>query len=367
MDILEIKRNMEVFKQKMIEIEKHANIENSRIRIAELEKLTLVEGFWDDKKKSEAVIKEANELKEKVGSYDALMKEADELKVLIEFVDSGEHEFEKELDEKYKKYSKDINEYETKLLLDGEYDYNNTIIMVHSGAGGTEACDWAEMLFRMYTKWCGAKGYGIDILDKIDGDGAGVKSITFLVKGPYAFGYLKSEKGVHRLVRISPFDSNKRRHTSFASVDVFPEIDDTIEININPGDLRVETFRAGGAGGQHVNVTDSAVRITHLPTKIVVSCQNERSQIQNKDKAMKVLKARLFEYERKKQDEEIKKMKGEAAEISWGNQIRSYVFQPYTLTKDHRTGCESGNILAVMDGDIDGFISEYLKWQKTGL
>lgn len=365
MDILEIKRNMDIYRKKIEEIEEHANITKKRIEIEALDRMTQVDRFWDDKKKSEMVIKNANELKDVVTYFDNVVKGYEEIKVLVEFVDAGEHEFEAELEEKYIKYEKDLIEYETKLLLDGEYDYNNTIIMIHSGAGGIEACDWAEMLFRMYSKWCNAKGFVIEIIDKVDGDGAGIKSITFMVKGIYAFGYLKSEKGVHRLVRISPFDANKRRHTSFASVDVFPEIDDNIEINISPGDLRIETFRSGGAGGQHVNVTNSAVRITHLPTKITASCQNERSQIQNKEKAMKVLKSRLFEYETKKQDEEIKKMKGDIAEISWGNQIRSYVFQPYTLIKDHRTGFESGNILAVMDGNIDGFITEYLKWNKT--
>ncbi|BDU49760.1 peptide chain release factor 2 [Haliovirga abyssi] len=257
-----------------------------------------------------------------------------------------------------------MDEYDTKILLSGDYDINNAIVTIHSGAGGTEACDWADMLYRMYSRWCNDKKYKIEVLDRLDGDGAGIKAITFLVKGEYSYGYLKSEKGVHRLVRISPFDSNKRRHTSFASVDIMPEVDDNIEIVINSQDLRIDTYRASGAGGQHVNMTDSAVRITHLPTKTVVTCQNQRSQIQNRETAMKILKSKLFEMEMKKKEEELKKMQGEMSEIGWGNQIRSYVFQPYTMVKDHRTNFEIGNVASVMDGNIDGFIRAYLKWIK---
>lgn len=283
---------------------------------------------------------------------------------MIDFVEEGEVDFEKELEEKYSKLSKDIDKYDTKILLSESYDINNAIVTIHSGAGGTEACDWADMLYRMYSRWCNDKKYKIEILDRLDGDGAGIKAITFLVKGEYSYGYLKGEKGVHRLVRISPFDANKRRHTSFASVDVMPEVDDNIEITINTQDLRVDTYRASGAGGQHVNMTDSAVRITHLPTKTVVTCQNQRSQIQNRETAMKVLKSKLFEMEMKKKEEELKKMQGEMTEIGWGNQIRSYVFQPYTMVKDHRTNFEIGNVLSVIDGNIDGFIRAYLKWKK---
>ncbi len=250
-------------------------------------------------------------------------------------------------------------------MLDGKYDDNNAIMTVHSGAGGTEACDWAEMLYRMYSRWCVKEGYDLKILDSLNGEEAGLKSITFLISGSYAYGYLKGEKGVHRLVRISPFDANKRRHTSFASIDVLPEIDDTVEVEINQGDLRIDTYRASGAGGQHVNMTDSAVRITHLPTNTVVTCQNERSQIKNRETAMKILKSKLFEIELKKKEEEMKKIQGEQSDISWGNQIRSYVFQPYTLVKDHRMNFESGNVNAVMDGDISPFIAQYLKWNKN--
>ena len=242
---------------------------------------------------------------------------------------------------------------------------NNAIVTIHSGAGGTESCDWAEMLYRMYTRWCNVKGYSVEIYDRLAGEEAGIKSITFLVKGENAYGYLKCEKGVHRLVRISPFDANKRRHTSFASFEVTPELDDDIEIVINPQDIRIDVYRSSGAGGQHVNTTDSAVRITHLATKIVVTCQNERSQIQNRESALKVLKAKLFELEIKKKEDEINEIKGESSEIGWGSQIRSYVFQPYTLVKDHRTNEEVGNIGAVMDGEIDVFITSYLKFSKS--
>jgi peptide chain release factor 2 len=322
-------------------------------------------GFWNDKKSSEAIIKELNGLKDIVKEFESLEKKYEEIELLIEFYEGGETEFEDELDEKFKSFMKEFDEFNVKLLLDGIYDNNNAILTVHSGAGGTEACDWAEMLYRMYSRWCTKEKYDIKVLDSLDGEEAGLKSITVLVSGPYAYGYLKSEKGVHRLVRISPFDANKRRHTSFASVEVVPEVDDNIEIEINQGDLRIDTYRASGAGGQHVNMTDSAVRITHLPTNIVVTCQNGRSQLQNKETAMKVLKSRLFEVEMKKKEEELRKIQGEQSDISWGNQIRSYVFQPYTLVKDHRMNFETGNVGAVMDGEIDQFIAEYLKWNKN--
>ncbi len=322
------------------------------------------EGFWNDKKESQNTIKEMNDLKDVVGEYKKLELLDEDLEMLVEFVEAGEDDFKIELEEKFAKFKKDIDSFNTKLLLDGEYDNNNAIVTVHSGAGGTEACDWAEMLFRMYTRWCNVKEYKIEVLDSLAGDEAGIKSVTFLVEGKQSYGYLKSEKGIHRLVRISPFDSNKRRHTSFASVDVVPEVDNTIEIDINPNDLKIDTYRASGAGGQHVNMTDSAVRITHTPTGIVVTCQKERSQLKNRDTAMKILRSKLFELELKKKEEELKKIQGEQSEISWGNQIRSYVFQPYTMVKDHRTNIEVGSVDSVMDGNIDPFINAYLKWMK---
>jgi peptide chain release factor 2 len=305
-----------------------------------------------------------NALKEIIGEYRSIEKLSDEVSVLLEFVEMGEEEFLEELETKHKGLDKVIGAFDVKLLLDGEYDANNAIVTIHSGAGGTEACDWADMLYRMYSRWCNNKGYKITELDFMPGEMVGIKSITFLIEGTRAYGYMKNEKGIHRLVRISPFDANKKRHTSFASVDVMPEVDETMDIDINTGDLKIDTYRASGAGGQHVNTTDSAVRITHLPSGVVVTCQRERSQLQNRETAMKLLRSKLLELEMKKREEELKKIQGEQSDIGWGSQIRSYVFQPYTLVKDHRTLVESGNIKAVMDGDIDDFINGHLRWMK---
>jgi len=330
-----------------------------------LEKLTFEENFWSDKRKSSEIIKNMNFEKNIVSRYEKLATEIDDEEVLIDFVESGEASFENELQTKHKILKSDIEEFEINLLLDGEYDMNNAIVTIHSGAGGTEACDWADMLYRMYLRWCNLKGYKVSELDFMEGDSVGVKSVTFLVEGINAYGYLKSEKGVHRLVRISPFDANKKRHTSFASVEVVPEVDENIEVEINPTDIRIDTYRASGAGGQHVNMTDSAVRITHFPSGIVVTCQKERSQLSNRETAMKMLKSKLLELEIKKKEEEMKKIQGEQSDIGWGNQIRSYVFQPYALVKDHRTNTEIGNVKAVMDGSIDDFINSYLRWIKN--
>ncbi|EJG09733.1 peptide chain release factor 2 [Fusobacterium vincentii ATCC 51190] len=330
-----------------------------------MEKLTFEENFWSDKRKSSEIIKNMNFEKNIVSRYEKLATEIDDEEVLIDFVESGEASFENELQTKHKILKSDIEEFEINLLLDGEYDMNNAIVTIHSGAGGTEACDWADMLYRMYLRWCNLKGYKVSELDFMEGDSVGVKSVTFLVEGINAYGYLKSEKGVHRLVRISPFDANKKRHTSFASVEVVPEVDENIEVEINPTDIRIDTYRASGAGGQHVNMTDSAVRITHFPSGIVVTCQKERSQLSNRETAMKMLKSKLLELEIKKKEEEMKKIQGEQSDIGWGNQIRSYVFQPYALVKDHRTNTEIGNVKAVMDGSIDDFINSYLRWIKN--
>ena len=330
-----------------------------------MEKLTFEENFWSDKRKSSEIIKNMNFEKNIVSRYEKLATEIDDEEVLIDFVESGEASFENELQTKHKILKSDIEEFEINLLLDGEYDINNAIVTIHSGAGGTEACDWADMLYRMYLRWCNLKGYKVSELDFMEGDSVGVKSVTFLVEGINAYGYLKSEKGVHRLVRISPFDANKKRHTSFASVEVVPEGDENVEVEINPADIRIDTYRASGAGGQHVNMTDSAVRITHFPSGIVVTCQKERSQLSNRETAMKMLKSKLLELEIKKKEEEMKKIQGEQSDIGWGNQIRSYVFQPYALVKDHRTNTEIGNVKAVMDGSIDDFINSYLRWIKN--
>lgn len=306
-----------------------------------------------------------NEEKDIVKEFESIENMFFDEEVLIDFVSMGEDDFVAELEEKHNKLTHMIDNFDTKMLLDGEYDGNNAIVTIHSGAGGTEACDWADMLYRMYMRWFNARGFKVTEMDYMAGDSVGIKSIILLVEGARAYGYLKGEKGVHRLVRISPFDANKKRHTSFASVDIMPEVDDAVEITIDSGDLRIDTYRASGAGGQHVNMTDSAVRITHIPTGVVVTCQRERSQLSNRETAMKLLKSKLLELEMKKKEEELKKIQGEQSDIGWGNQIRSYVFQPYTMVKDHRTGVESGNIRAVMDGDIDDFVNGYLRWSKN--
>nr|WP_199489087.1 peptide chain release factor 2 [Fusobacterium sp. CM22] len=365
MDILEIKREFLEMKEKTENIRRSFDLEKRKSIIKELEKLTFEDNFWSDKRKSSEIIKNMNFEKNIVSRYEKLATEIDDEEVLIDFVESGETSFENELLEKHKILKSDIEEFEINLLLDGEYDMNNAIVTIHSGAGGTEACDWADMLYRMYLRWCNLKGYKVSELDFMEGDSVGVKSVTFLVEGINAYGYLKSEKGVHRLVRISPFDANKKRHTSFASVEVVPEVDENVEVEINPADIRIDTYRASGAGGQHVNMTDSAVRITHFPSGIVVTCQKERSQLSNRETAMKMLKSKLLELELKKKEEEMKKIQGEQSDIGWGNQIRSYVFQPYALVKDHRTNTEIGNVKAVMDGSIDDFINSYLRWIKN--
>ncbi|WP_429188605.1 peptide chain release factor 2 [Fusobacterium sp. PH5-44] len=364
MDYLEIKREYLDAKEKMLKIKESLDLEKRQSKIKELEGKTIEDNFWNDKRESSAIIKELNKEKDFLSIYENLLKEEEEEEVLIEFIDAGEESFLEELVEKHKILMKNIENFDTELLLNEDYDDNNAIVTIHSGAGGTEACDWADMLFRMYSRWVNTKKMTLKEMDFMAGDSVGIKSITFLVEGKRAYGYLKSEKGVHRLVRISPFDANKKRHTSFASVEVIPDVDDSVEVEIDPSDLRIDTYRASGAGGQHVNMTDSAVRITHIPTGIVVTCQRERSQLSNRETAMKLLKSKLLELEMQKKEEELKKIQGEQSEIGWGNQIRSYVFQPYTMVKDHRTSEEMGNIRAVMDGDIDSFIGAYLRWSK---
>jgi peptide chain release factor 2 len=338
-------------------------------RIAEIEAKAAESGFWNDQAGAEKVMGELKALKSRYEPWKALHAEVEDLKTLydlaLEAGDEGEApNIEADLKRISARYEKQ-NIYE---LMGGEVDRNGCFLTIHSGAGGTEACDWSQMLYRMYLRWAERRGFAVEEVDRLEAEG-GIKSATCRIEGEYAYGYLKGESGVHRLVRISPFDANARRHTSFASAYVFPVIDDTIEVDIRPEDLRVDTYRSGGAGGQHVNKTDSAVRFTHLPTGIVVACQNERSQIKNRQIAMSMLKARLYEYYRQEKEKENERFAQEKKDISWGNQIRSYVFQPYTMVKDYRTKAEIGNIQAVMDGDIDLFIEEYLRfaWNSRGL
>ena len=338
------------------------DIVNKKNKLQELEKKTLEADFWNDTKESGKVLAEIKSLKEVVLDFEKTKNELSNIAEMAELVMIDfDEELAKEILLNTQKLSKEIEKLELKTFLSGKYDKNNAILTIHPGAGGTESQDWAEMLYRMYTRWASKNNYQINEVDLLEGDEAGIKSVTFEVIGENAYGYLKGEMGVHRLVRISPFDSNSRRHTSFASIEVLPEITDDIELDINPDDLRIDTYRASGAGGQHVNKTSSAVRITHIPTNIVAQSQSERSQIQNRETAMRMLKSKLLDLKEKEQKEKIEDLKGVQREIAWGSQIRSYVFCPYTLVKDHRTNYEVGNVQAVMDGNIDDFIESYLK------
>lgn len=341
----------------------HFDVENKEKELKELESKTTENDFWNDTDNSSKVLKQINSLKAKVEGFKKLNNELNNLLEMSELLQVEEdEELAKELLKSTYTLEKDIEKLEITTLLSGKYDNNNAILTIHPGAGGTEAQDWAEMLYRMYTRWANANGYEVKELDYLEGDEAGLKSVTFSVNGDYAYGYLKGEMGVHRLVRISPFDAGGRRHTSFASVEVLPEITDDIELDINPDDIKMDVYRASGAGGQHINKTSSAVRLTHIPTGIIVACQTERSQFQNRDTAMKMLKSKLLNLKEKEQKDTIDELKGIQMDIAWGSQIRSYVFCPYTLVKDHRTNYEVGNVQAVMDGDLNGFIDSYLKF-----
>lgn len=320
------------------------------------------EDFWDDHEAAQKLLKEKKQLDTKVNEYKGLCRELEDVEILISLAEEeADESLIPEIQQAYSSYKREREALRIRTLLDGEYDGNNAIISLHAGSGGLDAQDWAEMLFRMYTRWAERKGYKIAVLDIQYATEGGIKSATLRIEGEYAYGYLKNEKGVHRIVRISPFDSSGRRHTSFSSLDVMPELEGDIEVEINPDDLRIDTFRSSGAGGQHVNKTDSAIRITHIPTNIVVSCQNERSQHQNKDMAMRVLKSKLMELAIEEHKEKIEDLRGDFSQITWGSQIRSYVFHPYSMVKDHRTDAEVGNVQAVMDGDLDYFINEKLK------
>lgn len=342
----------------------HFDLDSLRIRVKEIEKLSFEEDFWNDVEKAQKLMQESSGLNSKINEYDDLILEVEDLETMVELI-LEEDEFEeydnikKSLEKLYKK----ADDFKLSTLLSGEFDENNAILSIHSGAGGLEAQDWAEMLFRMYRRWSDTKGFSVETLDLQADTEGGIKSVTVLIKGLNCYGYLKSEKGVHRLVRISPFDSSGKRHTSFASIDVFPELKDDVVLEINEKDLKIDTYRATGSGGQHVNTTDSAIRITHLPTGVVVQCQSERSQHNNRITAMNMLKAKLIQLREEEKKDKIEDIQGSYSQIGWGSQIRSYVFHPYSMVKDHRTDAEVGDVHRVMDGDIDLFINEHLKQQ----
>ena len=343
------------------------NLDAKKERIAELSRYMEAPDFWDDPERSQKMTKELKSLEDTVKSYTTLSTQYDDISELIEMgYEENDPEVIPVIQESLDEFTTNLEALRLSTLLNCDFDKNNAIIRLNSGAGGTEACDWSSMLYRMYTRYADRNGFSVEVLVMLDGDEAGIKSVTFQVNGENAYGYLKSEKGVHRLVRISPFNAAGKRQTSFVSCDVMPEIEEDLDVEINDDDLRIDTYRSSGAGGQHINKTSSAIRITHLPTGIVVTCQNERSQFQNKDKAMQMLKAKLYMLKQQENEEKISGIRGEVKDIAWGNQIRSYVLQPYTMVKDHRTGASSGNAGAVLDGDIDLFISAYLRWLSTG-
>ena len=367
----QFKYTLSTYDETLKEVKDSLDLENKERRITELDKSMEEPGFWDDPERSTKTVREAKNLKDTVDGYKHLEQQYEDIQVMIEMgYEENDPAMIPEIQEMLDEFVKELEELRTKTLLSGEYDCCNAILKLNAGAGGTEAMDWCSMLYRMYQRWADKKGFTTEVLDFLDGDEAGLKSITLQVNGENAYGYLKSEKGVHRLVRISPFNAAGKRQTSFVSCDVMPDIEEDLDVEINPDDLRIDTYRSSGAGGQHINKTSSAIRITHLPTGIVVQCQNERSQFQNKDKAMQMLKAKLYLLKQQENAEKLSDIRGDVKDINFGNQIRSYVMQPYTLVKDHRTNAENGNVNAVMDGDIDLFISAYLKWislknQKT--
>ncbi|MDO8525343.1 MAG: peptide chain release factor 2 [Candidatus Omnitrophota bacterium] len=362
--IEELKEEITALEEKFRNLRGYFDVDEKAVKMKALEAETSRDGFWNDEARSKALFKELKTLKSDIEPYIKLENELKGLKDVISIAGPEDTEslghFKKDLLEIKRK----LDGLEFRTLLGDEADKSNAIVSVNAGAGGTESCDWAAMLLRMYFKWAESKGYQISIVDQVSGEEAGIKNATVIIKGEYAYGFLKSETGVHRLVRISPFDSNKRRHTSFASIDVIPEISDDIQVDVKEADLKIDTYRAGGAGGQHVNKTDSAVRITHMPSGIVVQCQNERSQFKNKSMALKILKAKLYEKERMRKAKDLESAYDAKKEIAWGSQIRSYVLHPYSMVKDHRTDHETGKSQAVLDGEIDGFIEAYLNWTK---
>ncbi|MFG6114687.1 peptide chain release factor 2 [Halobacillus sp. MO56] len=366
MDMAEIRHELDNMAKRLADFRGSLDADQKKARIAELEEEMTAPNFWDDQNNAQKVINEVNGLKEMVHTLEDHEETHENLEVSYELVkEENDEELAVELEAEVKQLNKDLNQFELNMLLSEPYDKNNAILELHPGAGGTESQDWASMLLRMYTRWAERKGFKVETMDYLPGDEAGVKSVTLMIKGHNAYGYLKAEKGVHRLVRISPFDSSGRRHTSFVSCEVMPEFDDQVEIDVRTEDLKIDTYRSSGAGGQHVNTTDSAVRITHTPTNTVVTCQSERSQIKNREQAMKMLKAKLYQLEIEKQQQELDEIRGEQKEIGWGSQIRSYVFHPYSMVKDHRTNLDIGNTQGVMDGDLDPFINAYLRSQMN--
>ncbi|HJC88185.1 MAG TPA: peptide chain release factor 2 [Candidatus Eisenbergiella intestinigallinarum] len=363
----QMKQELQSYKTPLAEVRDSLNLAEKTKKIEELEREMEAPGFWDNPDYSNKKMKELKNLKDTVDQINGLETQYEDIETLIEMGNEEEDEsMVEEIRGELDSFAAELETLRIGTLLTGEYDKNDAILKLNAGAGGTESCDWCSMLYRMYTRWAEKKGFSVEVLDYLDGDEAGIKSVTFQVNGENAYGYLKSEKGVHRLVRISPFNAQGKRQTSFVSLDVMPNIEEDLDVEINDEDLRIDTYRSSGAGGQHINKTSSAIRITHLPTGIVVQCQNERSQFQNKDKAMQMLKAKLYMLKQEENAQKLSGIRGEVKEIGWGNQIRSYVFQPYTMVKDHRTSHETGNVDAVMDGDLDPFINAYLKWISTG-
>ncbi|MFJ7374464.1 peptide chain release factor 2 [Lysinibacillus capsici] len=361
-ELADVRNVLDTTAKKLADFRGSLDLENKEARIQELDEMMLEPGFWDDQQGAQVIINEGNGLKAIVNEYKDLVEVHENLDMTLELLrEEPDEELQEELGKELAEFQQKMADFELQLLLSGPYDQNNAILELHPGAGGTESQDWGSMLLRMYTRWAEKRGFKVETVDYLPGDEAGIKSVTLSIKGHNAFGYLQAEKGVHRLVRISPFDSSGRRHTSFVSCDVMPEFDDNIEIDIRTEDLKIDTYRATGAGGQHINTTDSAVRITHIPTGTIVQCQAERSQIKNREKAMTMLKGKLYQLELDKQQAQLDEIRGEQKEIGWGSQIRSYVFHPYSMVKDHRTNEETGNVGAVMDGDLDPFINAYLR------
>ena len=363
----QFKYTLSTYEKPLQEVRESLNLDAKIRRIDELDKTMEEPSFWEDAELSTRLVKEAKHLKDTVAEFNRLQNQYEEIGLMIEMgYEENDPAIVPEIQKMVDEFSDELEALRLRTLLTGEYDGNNAIMRLNAGAGGTESCDWCSILYRMYCRWAESKGFSVEMLDYLAGEEAGIKSVTLQINGENAFGYLKSERGVHRLVRISPFNANGKRQTSFVSCDVMPDIEEDVDVEIREEDIRIDTFRSSGAGGQHINKTSSAIRITHFPTGIVVQCQNERSQHMNKDKAMQMLKAKLYLLKQEENAAKAAGIRGEVTDIGWGNQIRSYVMQPYTMVKDHRTGVESGNVDAVMDGNIDPFINGYLKWQSLG-